>query len=144
MRAEDFARLVRGRRVGKGKWMGYCSAHPDRNRSLAIAEGKKGILVKCMSVGCDTRDILACVGLSYKDLFYTSRTVASDQLKAIYKQQYVDRLYVREQRLQDLRMVLRCIEIPPHRRLQRTESRFERDIVLALAKLESSLLCVGK
>ena len=105
---------------------------------MAIAEGKKGILVKCMSVGCDTRDILACVGLSYKDLFYTSRTVASDQLKAIYKQQYVDRLYAREQRMQSLRMVLRAIEIPAHRRLIRTQSRFERDVERWCSNLTSS------
>lgn len=95
--------------------------------------------MKCMSVGCDTRDILACVGLGYKDLFYTSRTVASDQLKAIYKQQYVDRLYAREQRMQDLRMVLRAIEIPAHRRLIRTQSRFERDVSVWLDRISSGM-----
>ena len=139
MTADSLARLLNARRSGRGKWIAFCPAHPDRNRSLAIAEGKKGILVKCMSVGCDTRDILACVGLGYKDLFYTSRTVASDQLKAIYKQQYVDRLYAREQRMQDLRMVLRAIEIPAHRRLIRTQSRFERDVSVWLDRISSGM-----
>jgi len=70
MTAAQIASALNGRRVGKGKWMALCPAHPDRNRSLSIAEGRKvPVLLKCMSAGCDTRDILAAAGLKWGDLF---------------------------------------------------------------------------
>ncbi len=122
----DFVALVRGRRIGKGKYVGYCPAHPDRNRSLSIAEGKQGILVKCMSAGCETRDVMEALGLRLRDLFYRSRDVDSAALKALYRQQHVDRLYAREQRMQDLKLWLRSLEckLKP----VRTQNSFERDI----------------
>ena len=48
--------------------MALCSAHPDRHRSLSIAEGKKGVLIRCMSMGCDTRDVLRAAGLTMEAL----------------------------------------------------------------------------
>jgi len=70
MTAAQIASALNGRRVGKGKWMALCPAHSDRNRSLSIAEGRKvPVLLKCMSAGCDTRDILAAAGLKWQDLF---------------------------------------------------------------------------
>jgi hypothetical protein len=67
--ATEFARLLKARRIGKGKWQARCPAHPDRKPSLAIAEGRKGILLKCMSHGCETKDILGALGMTFADLF---------------------------------------------------------------------------
>jgi hypothetical protein len=67
--ASELARLLHARRIGKGKWMAKCPAHPDRKPSLAIAEGRKGILLKCMSNGCETKLILSVLGLTWADLF---------------------------------------------------------------------------
>ena len=74
MTASQLARLLNARRTGKGKWVAKCPSHQDRHPSLAISEGKRGVLVKCMSAGCDTRDILAAMGLTYSDLFYDEAT----------------------------------------------------------------------
>jgi len=69
MTASEFARLLKARRIGKGKWTARCPSHPDRKPSLAIAEGRKGVVIKCMSHGCETKDILAAMGLSFADLY---------------------------------------------------------------------------
>ena len=79
MTASQFAQLLHARRIGKGKYLAKCPSHSDHKPSLSIAEGKRGVLVKCMSAGCDTRDILKALGLTYSDLFYDK---ASPQVRA--------------------------------------------------------------
>jgi len=50
--------------------MALCPAHPDRNRSLSIAEGRRvPVVLKCMSQNCDTKAILEAAGLRWADLF---------------------------------------------------------------------------
>lgn len=55
---------------GDGKWMAKCPGHDDGTESLSIlhnvAEGK--IAINCFA-GCDKKDILSNIGLSFKDLF---------------------------------------------------------------------------
>jgi hypothetical protein len=46
-----------------------CPAHDDKQASLSITAGRKGVLVKCFA-GCRTADILDAVGLRMQDLFY--------------------------------------------------------------------------
>ena len=93
MTAAELARTVRARRTGKGKWVARCPAHPDRTPSMAIAEGKKGVLVRCMSQGCDTKSILDALGLGWGDLFAGKPTPAirerlslEDQYEALDRQ----------------------------------------------------------
>jgi hypothetical protein len=51
------------------KFTARCPAHEDRSPSLSVAEGADGrALVYCFS-GCETRDIIAAVGLAWADLF---------------------------------------------------------------------------
>lgn len=70
MNAAQIAQALNARRAGKGKWVAKCPAHADRTPSLSIAEGRKvPVVLRCMSVGCDTRDILAAAGLKWSDLF---------------------------------------------------------------------------
>ena len=64
MTAPQVAAHFNARKTGRGKWLALCPAHPDRHRSLSIAEGKKGVLIRCMSMGCDTRDVLRAAGLT--------------------------------------------------------------------------------
>jgi putative DNA primase/helicase len=46
-----------------------CPAHDDRKESLSVTEGDDGkVLVKCFA-GCDTKKVLAAVGLKMTDLF---------------------------------------------------------------------------
>lgn len=51
-----------------GGWMATCPAHPDRNPSLHVAEGDRGVVLKCQA-GCDTRDVIAKLDLTESDLF---------------------------------------------------------------------------
>lgn len=69
MTASELARLLGAKRSSKGKWVCRCPVHDDRTPSLAIAEGRKGIVLKCMSAGCDTKSILDALGLRWADLF---------------------------------------------------------------------------
>jgi len=45
-----------------------CPAHEDKNPSLSISGGSKGIVLHCFA-GCKTDDILSAVGLKTRDLF---------------------------------------------------------------------------
>lgn len=49
--------------------MARCPCHDDKKQSLSIGRGQKGVVLKCQA-GCDTRDIIARVGLRPRDLFY--------------------------------------------------------------------------
>lgn len=56
------------RPAGTG-WAARCPAHDDHNPSFQLDEGDDGrALVRCHA-GCDTRDVLASLGLTVADLF---------------------------------------------------------------------------
>jgi len=56
------------RRSGHG-YLAVCPAHEDRTPSLSIAAGDDGrVLLRCWA-GCETRDIVAALGLTWSDLF---------------------------------------------------------------------------
>jgi hypothetical protein len=62
---------LEARRNGKG-WIAKCPAHDDREPSLSISEGNDGrALLKCLA-GCDTGDVLAALGMTWRDLFPTT------------------------------------------------------------------------
>lgn len=62
------ARLDHPRRTGKG-WAARCPAHKDKSPSLSITEAEGGkVLLHCFS-GCPAGDVLAAIGLEWKDLF---------------------------------------------------------------------------
>ena len=74
MTAAQVAQVFGAKKVGRGKWVTKCPAHPDRHPSLSIAEGKRGVLIRCMSNGCNTRDVVKAAGLRMADLFYSAPT----------------------------------------------------------------------
>ena len=57
------------KRCNESQYMARCPCHDDRKQSLSIGRGEKGVVLKCQA-GCDTRDVIACVGLKPRDLFY--------------------------------------------------------------------------
>lgn len=62
-------RLEKVKSAGSGRWKACCPAHNDRDPSLSIREAADGkVLVHCWA-GCETRDILAAIGLELRDLF---------------------------------------------------------------------------
>lgn len=46
-----------------------CPCHDDKQASLTISKGKKGVVIKCFA-GCGTEDVIGSVGLTMSDLFY--------------------------------------------------------------------------
>jgi hypothetical protein len=48
-----------------GYWMARCPAHEDRRPSLKVGRGDRQPVVMTCHAGCDTRDVLAAVGLDW-------------------------------------------------------------------------------
>ncbi len=63
------ARLEGVRSRGPGRASALCPAHQDRSPSLSVAEGRKGILLRCFAE-CDKPAIVAALGLTMADLFF--------------------------------------------------------------------------
>jgi len=68
---EFLSRLDSVKSRGQGRWSAKCPAHGDESPSLSIAEGDKGILLRCFA-GCGLWDILKSLSLEAKDLFFDS------------------------------------------------------------------------
>nr|WP_325305124.1 AAA family ATPase [uncultured Dysosmobacter sp.] len=89
MTATDIHEVLRHfdgvKRCNENQYMAHCPCHDDRKQSLSIGRGQKGVVLKCQA-GCDTRDIIACVGLKPADLFYEQREEPQErpQIVAIY------------------------------------------------------------
>lgn len=58
---------------GTGKWSSRCPGHPDTNPSLSIAEGDRGLLLKCWA-GCTLDAITSALGIRVADLFFDAPT----------------------------------------------------------------------
>ena len=54
---------------GPSKWKAECPTHADDTQSLGVARGRDGRIVMTCRAGCDTKAVLAAVGLSMADLF---------------------------------------------------------------------------
>jgi len=65
------SRLEALRSTGTGRWSARCPAHADRNPSLTIREGERGLLLRCWG-GCTLEDLCSALGLTVRDLFYDS------------------------------------------------------------------------
>jgi hypothetical protein len=71
------------KRQSDGQYMARCPAHDDRKQSLSVGQGQKGIVLKCQA-GCDTGNVLACLGLKASDLFDDEKPQERAQIVAIY------------------------------------------------------------
>lgn len=77
------ARCQQARRIGD-RWQCLCPSHDDTQASLSItAQGEK-VLLHCHA-GCDTRIILADLGLSERDLFASRTSQAEAPKRRIVK-----------------------------------------------------------
>lgn len=69
MTADRFAKLLRARPAGPGKWTAQCPAHQDDKPSLSISEGKDGrVLVHCFA-GCAPEDVVETAGVDWSEMF---------------------------------------------------------------------------
>lgn len=131
----EVAQWFRAKKTARDKWIALCPSHPDRKPSLQISEGKKCVLIKCMSVGCDLRDIVTAVGLTVEQLFYDSgRRVDSSLAREWAAKKLSDELYAREQRTESLKTwEASVLSKPPIR----TQTKFEQDIERFCNSLEA-------
>lgn len=86
MRLTDIQEVLQrfeGVKRSGGQYMARCPCHDDRKQSLSIGAGEKGVVLMCQA-GCDTRDILARVGLEPRDLFYEKRDAGRPGTTAVY------------------------------------------------------------
>jgi hypothetical protein len=92
--AQLLSRLDGVKATGEGRWTARCPcpvhSHGDKKQSLSVAQGDKGIVLKCFAGG-DTRDIVGRLGLKMSDLFHdpsagrgASRRDASAQADVVY------------------------------------------------------------
>jgi hypothetical protein len=69
MTAEALLERLDGvRSRGPGRWSARCPAHEDRSPSLSIADGERGILLRCFA-GCEARGICQALGLFHDAQF---------------------------------------------------------------------------
>lgn len=69
MTVEDVLRRLQGVKRGGNGWVARCPAHDDRHASLGVTAGDDGrVLLKCHAE-CDTRRIVAALGIQLGDLF---------------------------------------------------------------------------
>lgn len=60
--------MLKGRKVGKGRWMAKCTVHRDKTASVSISDMGAGFTrVHCFS-GCAQADVLRAAGLTWRDL----------------------------------------------------------------------------
>lgn len=51
------------------RWSARCPAHEDNSPSLSVAEGDRGILLRCFA-GCGLQEICGSLGIKQQDLFF--------------------------------------------------------------------------
>jgi hypothetical protein len=75
---EFLGRLDGVRAMAPGKRAARCPAHEDRVGSLVVSDGDDRVLMHCHA-GCSVAQIMECLGLDQRDLFYVPRgAVGSD------------------------------------------------------------------
>lgn len=66
---QEFIALLKDVKQSGNGFMAKCPSHDDQEGSLAISEGDDGrILLNCFA-GCETKNVVAAMGLGMKDLF---------------------------------------------------------------------------
>lgn len=62
------SRLNDVRPAGESRWYARCPAHDDKSPSLSIRNTGEKVLLHCFA-GCDPNDVLAAIGLDWKDIY---------------------------------------------------------------------------
>jgi putative DNA primase/helicase len=65
------AKLSRVKKSGRGQWMARCPVHDDSTASLSIGEARDGRVLMNCKAGCDTKSVVAAVGLTMTALYPT-------------------------------------------------------------------------
>jgi hypothetical protein len=61
-------RLDGVKRTGQNRYTAKCPSHNDKSPSLTVAEKEGRVIFHCFA-GCEPADVLAAVGLTFRDLY---------------------------------------------------------------------------
>ena len=70
MRAEEIVSMLHGR-GHYPKWRAKCPVHKSKGLTLALKAGKERLHITCHA-GCESDDVLATLGLTWRDALYVS------------------------------------------------------------------------
>ena len=135
MSATEVARLFHARREGK-KWRAKCPVHRSNGLTLAIYADTDSVGVYCFA-GCHRNEILASVGLTWKDTLYRDRSLSPAEKREWAKRKRITEIYHAEQRSQALKLwkaSLDCKWKPI-----RTKSTFDVLVERAMERIEGML-----
>jgi hypothetical protein len=82
------------RRSGQ-RWVARCPAHQDKNPSLSIREGERGLLLKCWA-GCTIKEICDALRLPINEIFFDIH-VAPEEIR----KRHTERRERERRRIQD-------------------------------------------
>jgi hypothetical protein len=97
MTASQISRMLRGKRVGHGKYQAKCPVHSEKTPSLSIKDAKDRVLLHCFGCGATIQELASAMGMKVGDFFYTSRKVG-----------HVDGRWKDEMALADLDFKIEC------------------------------------
>lgn len=73
MTAVEVAARLHAHAAGQGRWRARCPSHRGKSTtSLSIAQGERGVLLRCWG-GCTFDQVIEAVGLRASDLFSSPR-----------------------------------------------------------------------
>lgn len=79
---------LEGVKQSGARYLARCPAHQDRSPSLSLSQGDDGrVLIHCHA-GCSASDVLAAVGMGFRDLFPGS---LSNEQRALYRRAALER-----------------------------------------------------
>jgi 5S rRNA maturation endonuclease (ribonuclease M5) len=80
-------RDLKVRYLGQARAQAQCPSHSDRTPSLSVTEQADGKILLLCHAGCETEDVLAAIGLEWRDLFADNGNGHRDE-EAVYR--YLD------------------------------------------------------
>lgn len=63
------ASLDKVRKTGSDSWLACCPAHKDKSPSLAINYTSDGVVLIHCFAGCNSKEVLSAVGMSFEELY---------------------------------------------------------------------------
>jgi hypothetical protein len=110
MTASEVSRIFKGRREGKN-FRARCPIHKGKSLTLAIYANPDHVGIFCFA-GCDRNDILASVGLTWKQLQYNDAILTPAEKKEWAKRKADEEALERRHHCDDVWMFLRSLYRP--------------------------------
>ena len=124
MQAEEIARLLGTRFGSRNKARAKCPVHKSRGLTLALKAGSERVSITCHA-GCHSDDVLATLGLTWRDTLYRDTNLTPEQRKEWAKHKREQEEWERWVRTQEMTMMLNAVNLKPYQRCKRSRSTFD-------------------